>query len=53
MRKTHIRQKVVLSAMAGAIMIPGSVLSVTAAEETEEQPFIQANRYWKNVMRQM
>ena len=43
MRKTHIRQKVVLSAMAGAIMIPGSVLSVTAAEETEEQPFIQAS----------
>ena len=43
MGKTHIRQKVVLSAMAGAIMIPGSVLSVTAAEETEEQPFIQAS----------
>ena len=43
MRKTHIRQKVVLSAMAGAIMISGSVLSVTAAEETEEQPFIQAS----------
>ena len=42
MVKTHIRQKVVLSAMAGAIMIPGSVLRVTAG----------SNRYWKNVMRQ-
>ena len=43
MVKTHIRQKVVLSAMAGAIMIPGSVLRVTAAENTEEQPFVQAS----------
>ena len=36
MGKTHIRQKVVLSAIAGVIMIPGSVLRVSAAEETEE-----------------
>ena len=43
MDKTHIRQKVLLSAMAGAIMIPGSVLRVSAAEETEEQPFIQTS----------
>ena len=43
MGKTHIRQKVVLSAIAGVIMIPGSVLRVSAAEETEEQPFIQAS----------
>ena len=43
MGKTHIRQKMVLSAMAGVIMIPGSVLKVSAAEETDEQPFIQAS----------
>lgn len=43
MGRTHIRQKVVFSAMAGMIMIPGSVLRVSAAEETEEQPFIQAS----------
>ena len=43
MGKTHIRQKMVLSAMAGVIMIPGSVLQVSAAEETDEQPFIQAS----------
>ena len=43
MGKTHIRQKVVFSAMAGMIMVPGSVLQVSAAEETEEQPFIQAS----------
>lgn len=43
MGKTHIRQKMVLSAMAGVIMIPGSLLQVSAAEETDEQPFIQAS----------
>ena len=43
MGKTHIRQKVVLSAMAGVIVIPGSMLQVSAAEETDEQPFIQAS----------
>ena len=43
MGKTHIRQKVVLSAMAGVIVIPGSMLRVSAAEETDEQPFIQAS----------
>ena len=42
MDKTHIRQKVVLSAVAGMILIPGSALDVSAAEKTEEQPFIQA-----------
>ena len=43
MDRTHIRQKVVISAIAGVIMIPGSGLCVSAAEETEEQPFIQAS----------
>ena len=43
MGKTHIRQKLVFSAIAGMIMIPGSVLHVSAAEEPEEQPFIQAS----------
>ena len=42
MGKTHIRQKLVFSAIAGMIMIPGSVLHVSAAEEPEG----------KNVMRQ-
>ena len=42
MDKTHIRQKVILSAVAGVILIPGSALDVLAAGKTEEQPFIQA-----------
>lgn len=42
MDKTHIRQKVILSAVAGMILIPGRALGVSAAEKTEEQPFIQA-----------
>ena len=42
MGKTHIRQKVILSAVAGVILIPGSALDVLAAGKTEEQPFIQA-----------
>ncbi len=43
MGKTHIRQKMVLSAVAGMIMIPGSALHVTAAGDTDEQPFVQAS----------
>ena len=42
MDKIHIRQKVILSAVAGVILIPGSALDVLAAGKTEEQPFIQA-----------
>lgn len=42
MEKTHIRQRVICSAMAGLILIPGSPLTAMAAEEAEEQPFIQA-----------
>lgn len=42
MDKTHIKQKVVISVLAGMTMIPGSALNVMAAENTEEQPFIQA-----------
>lgn len=42
MDKTHIRQKVILSAVAGVILIPGSALDVLAAGKTGEQPFIQA-----------
>ena len=43
MVKTHIRQKMVFSAIAGMIIIPGSALHVTAAEETDDQPFVQAS----------
>ena len=43
MGKTHIRQKVILSALAGMIMIPGSTLRAVAAENKEEQPFVQAS----------
>ena len=43
MVKTHIRQKMVLSAMAGMIMIPGNSLCAAAAEDTEEQAFVQAS----------
>ena len=43
MGKTHIRQKMVFSAIAGMIIIPGSALHVTAAEETDDQPFVQAS----------
>ncbi len=42
MDKTHIKQKVILSAVAGMILIPGRALDVSAAGETEEQPFIEA-----------
>ncbi len=42
MEKTHIRQRVIFSAMAGLILIPGRALGVSAAEQTDEQPFIQA-----------
>ena len=43
MDKIHIRQKVILSAVAGVIMIPGSAINVCAAENNEEQPFIQTS----------
>ena len=42
MDKTHIKQKVILSAVAGMILIPGRTLDVSAAGKTEEQPFVQA-----------
>lgn len=42
MGKTHIKQKMVISALAGLVMIPGSALNAAAAENTEEQPFVQA-----------
>ena len=42
MGKTHIKQKLILSAAAGMILIPGSALDVSAAGKTDEQPFIQA-----------
>nr|WP_294494830.1 NlpC/P60 family protein [uncultured Mediterraneibacter sp.] len=43
MVKTHIRQKMILSALAGMIIVPGRTLYVQAAEDTEEQPFVQAS----------
>ena len=30
MKKTHMKQKLMISALAGAIMIPGSALTVKA-----------------------
>ena len=36
MKVTHVRQKVILSALAGAIMIPGSAIRVKAADEKTE-----------------
>lgn len=42
MGKTHIKQRLILSAAAGMILIPGSALDVSAAGKTDEQPFIQA-----------
>ncbi len=42
MVKTHIRQKLIYSAIAGMIIIPGSASEVSAAVPSEEQPFIQA-----------
>ncbi len=36
MKVTHVRQKVILSALAGAIMIPGNVITVKAANEKTE-----------------
>ena len=42
MDKTHIKQKVILSAVAGMILIPGRTLDASAAGKTEEQPFVQA-----------
>ena len=42
MEKTHIRKRIVISAMTGMIMIPGRAITVSAAEEAEEQqPFVQ------------
>ena len=42
MDKTHIKKKVILSAVAGMILIPGRTLDASAAGKTEEQPFVQA-----------
>lgn len=36
MKVTHVRRKVMLSALAGAIMIPGSAIRVKAADEKSE-----------------
>ena len=43
MEKTHIRQKLILSAVAGMIMIPGSPLAAQAAEGSESQSFVRAD----------
>lgn len=43
MDKTHIKQKVILSAVAGMILIPGRTLDVSAAGAAGEQPFVQAS----------
>ena len=36
MKVTHVRRKVMLSALAGAIMIPGSVIRAKAADSKTE-----------------
>lgn len=36
MKTTHIRQKLIVSALAGAVMIPGSAIRAYAADDTEE-----------------
>lgn len=42
MEKTHIRKRIIVSALTGMIMIPGRAITVSAAEEAErEQPFVQ------------
>lgn len=43
MGRTHITQKVAVSAIAGLVMIPGSAFTASAAEDSESQPFIQAS----------
>lgn len=43
MDKTHIKQKVILSAVAGMILIPGRAYDIPAAEKTGEQPFVHAS----------
>ncbi len=41
MKVTHVRRKVMLSALAGAIMIPGSVIRVKAADDkSESEPLL-------------
>lgn len=41
MKVTHVRRKVMLSALAGAIMIPGSVIRVKAADsKNESEPLL-------------
>lgn len=41
MRTTHMKQKLILSALAGAIMVPGSAMTVKAADSsTENKPVI-------------
>ena len=43
MRQTHIRKNIIISAMAGMMVIPGRAVTVLAAENTEsEQPFVRA-----------
>ena len=36
MADTHMRQKMIISVLAGMILIPGSATVVSAAEESEE-----------------
>ena len=43
MEKPHTKAGGILFAAAGMFLIPGSVLEVSAAEKTEQQPFIQAS----------
>ena len=37
MKMTHIRQKIIISALAGVVMIPGSAITVKAAEQKTEE----------------
>ena len=55
MEKTHIRQKLILSAVAGMIMIPGVRSQRRRRKEVKVSLLsgrMGSNRYWRNVMRQ-
>ena len=43
MKNTHIMKNVIISAVAGTILIPGNVLYVHAAENADEEAFVQAS----------
>lgn len=53
MKKLYMGQKMIVSALAGMILIPGSVVRIQAAENEEQQSVVptaqESNRHWKSV----